>query len=293
MTEPNYAGNVSELIEMFSYKRLLPESPESDTTLDLVTMYKYMAEHAQIFIFDNSIEMSQDLFIYGQKLAKSEIFPVPSENFIFQIPIAFTPYSVKTRWGVDQTHLIMLGSFVRGQGPKTMFSFTEFFRVADGRFSTSGNHISVGLNKDGQFVPSWADVCENPDFTPGIKELRDAIYASTIVAVELMVILTAKGIENIFVAAPEKLNRRRAKRGKPPLRAYHIVRLPGRRSDQAAGGGICGGRNSPRRHWRRGHLRHMRSGKVTAIPPCWVGDLARGYIDKEYQFSNRRKEAVS
>ena len=83
------------------------------------------------------------------------------------------------------------------------------------------------------------------------------------------------------VRAPHKLNAKRVKSGKLPLKDYHVVSLA--RKHRAAHGTDNGesGR-TVRMHFRRGHWRHFEKSK-TWIKWMLVGDPKLGFIDKHYK----------
>lgn len=76
-------------------------------------------------------------------------------------------------------------------------------------------------------------------------------------------------------------NRRRAKKGKPPLSYdWHTVAIvPPQFRREPLGGTHA----SPRQHERRGHWRVCASGQRVWVRNCTVGDPARGYVGKDYR----------
>ena len=116
------------------------------------------------------------------------------------------------------------------------------------------------------------------------RSMRD-LSQEALAAVDLCLSLGVdNGIEQFdSVAAPTKLNRKRERKGKPPLYEYKILRLPGGGGPRKAHGPSQGTHHaSPRFHLRRGHLRRLRSGKVTWVRPTSVGDRTRGAVEKAY-----------
>jgi hypothetical protein len=61
---------------------------------------------------------------------------------------------------------------------------------------------------------------------------------------------------------------------------YRILDVKPRSSSQESQGGTHA---SPRWHQRRGHWRHMKSGKHVWVSQCEVGDKARGGVIKDYR----------
>jgi hypothetical protein len=85
------------------------------------------------------------------------------------------------------------------------------------------------------------------------------------------------------VRAPHKLNAKREKQGKLPIRDYHIVSLARRtRPERLLTPSNPGERNSPRLHFRRGHWVHYPNHK-TWRKWTLVGDPDLGFIDKHYR----------
>lgn len=83
------------------------------------------------------------------------------------------------------------------------------------------------------------------------------------------------------IRAPAALNKSRAKRNRPPLHDFHIVRLSDRhRVDPVAA--HTSDRHRPRLHFRRGHWRHFEAHK-TWIKWQLVGSPDLGFVDKEYR----------
>ena len=79
-----------------------------------------------------------------------------------------------------------------------------------------------------------------------------------------------------------KKQKRREKKGKKPFFDFWVLDVPFS-SHQAQRDGPRGTHVSPRFHLRRGHLRRLRSGKVTWVRPTTVGSKDNGIIHKKYQ----------
>lgn len=94
-----------------------------------------------------------------------------------------------------------------------------------------------------------------------------------------VVIDSGVGIAARVPAAPA-LNKARTKSGKAAIADYHVVNLAAQRSalrDQDAGTG-----SKKRLHFRRGHYRHLHSGK-TWVRWTLVGDPDLGFVEKRYR----------
>lgn len=83
--------------------------------------------------------------------------------------------------------------------------------------------------------------------------------------------------------APEKLNKKRALKGKPPITEVRHIKI---RTDErlVARGHQGGSHASPVMHWRRGHMRRLESGKLVPVAPTIVNasdehkPLAKDYV---------------
>jgi len=108
------------------------------------------------------------------------------------------------------------------------------------------------------------------------------IHNNTLGAMQAL--LSARGVDVVKEEAPARLNKARIAKGRTPLYDHHVVKLGG----ISSGGKVIGvgmERASPRKHWRRGHVRVLRRGEdnelKTVIPACLIN--GRGFISKEYE----------
>lgn len=82
-------------------------------------------------------------------------------------------------------------------------------------------------------------------------------------------LLMSKEVETQAIAAPDKLNREREKKGRGPIAERYVVKIrPEARASQSAAAESL--RSSPRTHWRRGHFRRLREDLVIPIAPTIV-----------------------
>lgn len=124
----------------------------------------------------------------------------------------------------------------------------------------------------------------------GETAISELIYSMVCCAVCALISRSTR-VETI--PAPEKLNRRRAAAGKPPIFEYRTVHLP-----NAHGGGspIAGNTHaSPRLHLRRGHYRHWPtrdSDQIIPVAPCVVGAAENGIVSKHYLWRMARQSVL-
>ena len=77
------------------------------------------------------------------------------------------------------------------------------------------------------------------------------------------------------------VNEKRMRKGKRPLVEFKLITIDGKKKDTLPSIPV-GTHASPRQHWRRGHYRHYKSGKVVFVDPMLVGDEKNGKIIKDY-----------
>lgn len=115
----------------------------------------------------------------------------------------------------------------------------------------------------------------------GAENMRERLLNNTVNAMALVVMLMSKGVTTEMIPASDKLNKARAKRGKPPIRDRYVVKVEAgeMRTIHHADGStsdITGHtRGSPRLHWRRGHFRTLYRGteaeRVVPVAPALIG----------------------
>lgn len=118
------------------------------------------------------------------------------------------------------------------------------------------------------------------------KDLGDDVN----IALDFML---AMSCSNVKVAScegesREKLNKKRAKTGRVPFFEYKELQIDGVRLDNDVmsagreGGTTATGRNAPRMHLRRGHMRNLGPGRRTWVNMTVVGAAKDGAIEKDY-----------
>jgi hypothetical protein len=114
---------------------------------------------------------------------------------------------------------------------------------------------------------------------------RGAASSTLDAILSCLLLLATDGIEVATIPAPDKLNKQRAKRGRPAIPAHYQVKAGPyvtalqARAGHRPGNGETGGHASPIPHLRRGHLRHLheRHGGGTT----WVRDALVNLKDPE------------
>lgn len=104
-------------------------------------------------------------------------------------------------------------------------------------------------------------------------------------AIEFMMTINCENVKRERIEAPAKLNKKREASGKPPFSSYWMLDVF---KEQSAPGAPQGGSHaSPRRHFRRGHIRRLASGKSTFVRHTMVGSGAAGTIQKTYNLKGK------
>ncbi len=123
-----------------------------------------------------------------------------------------------------------------------------------------------------------------PPIGDGVKkEGQSTLIRATSILLLLTVMMHAKEASIRLEAAPEKLNAKRARQGRPRIEDIRHVSIRVGDTNYSMSGHAVGDRLSPRMHWRRGHIRHLPSGKITNVVPCLVGSIERGPTDRDYK----------
>lgn len=95
----------------------------------------------------------------------------------------------------------------------------------------------------------------------------------------ICIALDAEVATQTIQRAPHKLNEKRLRDGKAPLRDYSVVDLSRRHRIANPSSGESGSKK--RLHFRRGHWRHFETSK-TWVKWCLVGDPDLGFVAKHY-----------
>lgn len=99
----------------------------------------------------------------------------------------------------------------------------------------------------------------------------------------LLAALSCSNVSFLEEPAPHKLNSKRIKNGKLPFYSYKVVSvIPARNKKTPSSDGTESGRQSPREHLRRGHIRRLSPGKNTWVQASVIGAATKGHIDKTY-----------
>lgn len=147
-------------------------------------------------------------------------------------------------------------------------------------------------NVDGEDRISWGGyhILQKNMLELTYGSMDNAIDVSNILAYDAIgyiAMLMNRNVSAELRPAEPRLNKSRAKKGRPPIRDSYKVKI-NLGTHAASTSGSQDSRNSPRPHWRRGHIRtvHTKKGdKLTPIPPTLVAADGRLIPKKSYVVS--------
>lgn len=109
------------------------------------------------------------------------------------------------------------------------------------------------------------------------------VFGEFLVVLQLCCVLDCQNVEVVKHSVPLKLNKKRASKGRVPFYEFKIVEIKQTKCVVEEHDVIHSDRESPRYHARRGHIRHLGTGKNVWVKPCWVGSPELGMIGKDYK----------
>lgn len=146
----------------------------------------------------------------------------------------------------------------------------------DWTWGPAGLKVSVKgplyLNK----IATHPEVFGNRPISPEhMQTAVNAMHPAVMAAYELAVLIQCQNISIRHVKAPEKINQKRKRKGKRPLPEGYIIcverDVTRKEYDQGADDGDTKRKHaSPRTHFRRGHIRRLKSGCIAWVSPTMV-----------------------
>lgn len=119
----------------------------------------------------------------------------------------------------------------------------------------------------------WAD----EDYQEAADKVLNFILGGT-------ALLMSRDVETTTVPAPDRLNKKRERNGRIPIRESRVVKIRAHakdRQERASRDFV-----SPRMHWRRGHFRRVREDLIVPVAPTIVGAREGAVIQpKTYEVS--------
>lgn len=216
-------------------------------------------------VADSSLKvLTQSVKFYLGDVNKLPLLPKDIAEVRFPFPVCAFEISYRQTVGPDGVGIVITVH----KGPER----TEFFlfeKLSVG-WALTAQTVLLG---DRRFVKTGVNR-ELADIAEQQGKFICNVACAVVAAVEVM---NCSNVTTEEVAAPAKLNAKRARSGKPPIYSYKVLVLK-RHGARAALGGT---HESPRVHLRRGHIKRRATGNFW-WQPCVVGEKSRGMVHKDY-----------
>ncbi len=268
--QPQHRASMAEYLEIIRSEALLPVNHRKPDELDRwVAAPKRLEFNAHSRLHKFLEAMADD---------RLRIFQEEAECLIKHRPQEAVPFVVQHDWARAFAGAAGLHEHDEVQTP---FDHNAFEFILAGRPVIS-------------FVSRVDDLpiltlCEHNDTWYGCTELVAGTVQLGVEATArnqinaICVALDAEVAVKESVRAPERLNRQRVKKGRLPLKDYHVIKLNRRaRTEPLPREPFAEPSHHKRMHFVRGHWRHFENHK-TWIKWHLRGDPDLGFIDKEYR----------
>jgi len=212
---------------------------------------------------------------FGKQMCVSHVLAYPADAFYFQFE----------HWAVKETETTLDGFsrfFMRNaqQGDKTAMRQTcgLFVYMAPSETSSKAHMVRCSRldNETIVGIPVGIDLYGNAcaNLLNGTLDSQADEFALSLV-VELLAflsLLSIKQAKHTAIQHSPRVQAKRKKRGEAPLPDYITIHLTSAIVDAASD--AAGFRNSPRPHFRRGHIRFINRGtdreRIVPVAPSWV-----------------------
>lgn len=263
---------------------------DKDQVAQTFRILSKMLTDSQKFLITEDLPFPPD----GEKMELiHEATNLPADCCFFERRITNSIFNSKSLgWGalcVDSKLYPEIFSLTNGSNNlMPRFACFIFFKLAGDLYWSFLPFISIAvIEKEGDVKVSVNPFFQKAEGEDDYKiELEKSLKGlSASVASEIMFFLQMLSCSNVtmqIVDKPHALNKKRAKKNLPPLDSYHILKLPMYGKPKYEGQEHSD-RNSPRLHFRRGHVRRLSPEQLTWVSHCMVGDASRGTVEKHYQ----------
>jgi hypothetical protein len=205
---------------------------------------------------------------------------------------SYNPSTVLTGWGLDSKKRYGVSVFWKGVSPeveslrpKFRWLFTPYTLIVTSDalanlrdWYLSADNYRYGKQYSSPFLAALVPVDENENMRDDLhpeeshyirKESIISLMDEVRLSMSLIAILASGKVPFDRIEAPAKLNKKRAKRGRPLIPEYKVLNLtyPKRPS---SGMREPGTHSSPRVHVRRGHVRNQWYPSKQAHAPKWI-----------------------
>jgi hypothetical protein len=214
------------------------------------------------FEFDGRL-LTDEMVQAGNDAFRRGLLPLPAGEFYYQWERG--EGSLRTRTGVVGG-AIEDGSIVLGWAER---SEVGVFKLGASVCGSDGIRFT------------WNDAVVNADIRG--REAGEELFRALVAEFfALTISLRCRDVVVNECGPSPAVKRKREKRGLQPIFEYKRITIkPELRAIYEAASEEFA-RNSPRLHFRRGHVRRLPQGRETYVSPCWAGNANAGVIAKDY-----------
>ena len=257
------------------------------------------------------LESERDFEILSQMIKESQKFVLPEngdtflidgikkkhlELFLLPYPLISLEYKLSRiegdhidkclllAWNVQATHKFKIKPEEEG-----MIYFTRILGYKNGGWKFPPgfgffNPKSCNLNEEkrtinGFYSNTILELYDQREKDLKEQEIKNIIDTGFNTLLEFCSIVNCENITKEKLESPAKINKKREQKGKLPLYSYHYLKL---KNDKYTPNELGGNHASPRAHLRRGHIRHLPSGKSIWVRHAFVGNNNEGFVEKKY-----------
>lgn len=212
------------------------------------------------------IGVSEESKEFGLDLLDKDMFDIPYPNMSLSVKDGDKTSLICLFKDENKNFSVLFCASIIDENGKTIGGIP----VAAGHNITAKNKFNTKISFDFQvqtFVEG--DQLSNVLKDSSVEDLLTNAYCR---AISYVTMLMSRGVIKDFNPEPAKLNKKRAKKGKPLIKKSYTIKLctDVHKTENKNNGAHA----SPRPHWRRGHIRTMHRGteKEFHIPiaPCLV-----------------------
>lgn len=233
-------------------------------------------------------EVCDNLVSYALELAKNKIFKMPYDRVYYSWSLLnkiFGAYIIQEENPQDYARFKVVFMF----GDKKPFRYAGIgtLEIDDlGNAAITNKKVPLILRGT---ISHMAKGAKFPnDEAEGIMYQSVCYYI-----IMLTALMESPHTKTRVTSVGEKVNLKREKRGVPQIMPFHTVYFEVDGKEYNTDGSGVGSGSQKRLHWRRGHVRHLSSGKITHVRPCLVGALGTDVHVAKPAYSMKQKGSAA
>ena len=254
------AARISKRIDYTSYMRgWLKEIGEEYAQFDIGSLY-----------YNIPTEEYSEFIAYAEELIAHGLFKLPYPKLIISMQYGGEHLLIVEQIEDKQHYDVSVFSYDKADKISTI-ARTDFLRLG-------GASMNVRFEKDGYAVDNTTitDMMTGGPVT-ALDDNDPFLSAVVSFICFFAALMGARGITTTKISQPDKLNKARLRRGKPPIYEIHEIKIVlGDQAYNPDGSHSTGNGTKKRMHWRRGHVRRLNTGKVTNVRPMLINPSVVG-----------------